>query len=448
MRIYASAIPSNDKDWQGFGISHINRNFGVYLLIQVTKSHIGVDMGTEVPTHSLTASLLTPVKTYPIVVLLVDDQPIIAEALKSMLKDEEDILLHYCSNPAEALSKAEEVQATVILQDLVMPEFDGLVLVKYFKANSSTKNIPIIVLSVKEDPSIKAEAFALGANDYIVKFPDRLELIARIRYHSRAYIRLLERNEAYERLQESQTVLTGELADAADYVKSLLPEPLDNSLKSGWRFIPSTQLGGDAFGYHWLDDRHFVIYLLDVCGHGVGAALHSISVMNVLRSENLPETNFQDPSEVLRGLNQTFQMESHHNMFFTIWYGVFDRMASELIYATGGHPPAVLIKKDEVKLLKTPGIVIGALEDPEYENAKVLINPTDRLYVFSDGVYEINRPNSTMYSLQEFIDLLVNAPKENQDSELQFIVESLQTIQEKKMFEDDFSILELIFAPE
>lgn len=174
-------------------------------------------MDTNPPTLSVSASLLTPIPTFRITVLLVDDQPIIAEAVKQMLKDQKDIVLHYCSDPSQALAMAAKVQPTVILQDLVMPDIDGLLLVKYFKANSKTENIPLIVLSAKEDPQVKAEAFALGANDYIVKLPDPLELIARIRYHSNAYIRLLERNEAFQRLHESQKILQGELADAAAY---------------------------------------------------------------------------------------------------------------------------------------------------------------------------------------------------------------------------------------
>ena len=160
---------------------------------------------------------------------------------------------------------------TVILQDLVMPEIDGLTLVKFFRANPKTREVPLIVLSTKEEPTIKAQAFAIGANDYLVKLPDKLELIARIRYHSKGTLRSLERNEAYRKLAESQKQLADEVAQAAKYVCSLLPEPIkEGPVRVDWRFVPSTQLGGDSFGYHWLDDEHFAVYLLDVSGHGVG----------------------------------------------------------------------------------------------------------------------------------------------------------------------------------
>lgn len=143
-------------------------------------------------------------KRYQIKVLLIDDQEFIGEAVRRMLATEEDIVFHYCSDPIQAIKQATEIAPTVILQDLVMPEIDGLLLLRFFHANAATRDIPMIVLSAKEDANLKAEAFAIGANDYIVKLPDPVELIARIRYHSQAYINRLQRDEAYLAMQESE----------------------------------------------------------------------------------------------------------------------------------------------------------------------------------------------------------------------------------------------------
>ena len=140
-------------------------------------------------------------------VLLVDDQAIIGEAVRRMLAAEEDIDFHYCKDATQAIKMANGISPTVILQDLVMPEIDGLMLVRYFRANPGTRDVPLIVLSGKEEPVTKAEAFAVGANDYLVKLPDRLEVIARIRHHSKGYINLLERNEAFNALLDSQKQL-------------------------------------------------------------------------------------------------------------------------------------------------------------------------------------------------------------------------------------------------
>ncbi|MBS1213803.1 MAG: response regulator receiver modulated serine phosphatase, partial [Proteobacteria bacterium] len=226
------------------------------------------------PTSPMTAARLT---THTIKVLLVDDQAMIGEAVRRLLAADEDINFHFCSDPTQALKMAMDLSPTVILQDLVMPEVDGLTLVKFYRANPKTRDIPLIVLSTREEPATKADAFALGANDYLVKLPDKVELIARIRYHSAGYIAQLQRNEAYQALLESQKKLAAELAEAAAYVRSLLPATMTGRPQAEWRFIPSTELGGDALGYHWLDDDHLAMYLLDVCGHGVGAALLSIS---------------------------------------------------------------------------------------------------------------------------------------------------------------------------
>jgi adenylate cyclase len=152
--------------------------------------------------QTLDAETATSLPKHAIKVLLVDDQAIIGEAVRRLLATEEDIVFRYCSDPTTALHVANEFAPTVILQDLVMPDIDGLMLVRFFRANAPTRHIPLIVLSTKEEPKVKAEAFALGANDYLVKLPDKLELIARIRYHSKGYISLLERNDAYKALEQ------------------------------------------------------------------------------------------------------------------------------------------------------------------------------------------------------------------------------------------------------
>jgi len=144
---------------------------------------------------------------HKITVLLVDDQAMIAEAVRRALSSEEDIEFHYCQDPTKAIKLAAEIDATVILQDLVMPEIDGLMMVRYFRVNKATAKIPIIVLSTKEEATIKSEAFTLGANDYMVKLPNEIEMIARIRYHSKAYINLLERDAAFSALEESREKL-------------------------------------------------------------------------------------------------------------------------------------------------------------------------------------------------------------------------------------------------
>ena len=148
-----------------------------------------------------------PLPDYHIMVLLVDDQAMVCEAVRRALANQTDMDFHYCADAREALAVANQIKPTVILQDLVMPGIDGLTLLSQYRANQGTKDIPIIVLSTNENPQVKGQSFALGANDYLVKLPDKIELIARIRYHSKAFLNILQRDAAYRALRESQQQL-------------------------------------------------------------------------------------------------------------------------------------------------------------------------------------------------------------------------------------------------
>ncbi|MBW2708359.1 MAG: SpoIIE family protein phosphatase [Deltaproteobacteria bacterium] len=388
---------------------------------------------------------------HTIVVLLVDDQEIVAEAVRRMLSGEPDIQLEYCQDPTKALDLARQIHPTLILQDLIMPEIDGLTLVRFFRASEDTRQIPLIVLSTKEDPATKAEAFARGADDYLVKLPDRVELIARIRYHSKAYITLLERNEAYDALLASQAALNSELMQAAAYVRALMPARLMGDIRTDWEFIPSTSLGGDSFGYHWIDPDHFAMYLLDVCGHGIGAAILSISVINDLRSESLNQVDFRNPGQVLAELNQVFKMENHNDMYFTIWYGVYHKQKCEITYAGGGHPPAIAITGDSpetAKLVKLPGqgFIIGAMPDKEYPVSSFSLKPFTRLFIYSDGIYEVDGCGDRVCMVEDFVQVVSDLYREN-NAHVKGIIDAMKLRQGKDIFNDDVSLLELEFAP-
>ena len=382
-------------------------------------------------------------------VLLIDDQLIVAAAVRRMLEAESDIEFFYCKDPTQAISTAKEISPTVILQDLVMPELDGLLLVKFFRANSDTREIPLIVLSSKEEPLIKAKAFGLGASDYLVKLPDRVELIARIRHHSMGYIHLLQRDEAFRKLRESQQALAEDVAQAEKYITSLLPKRITcESLVTDWRFIPSAFLGGDSFGYHWIDEDNFACYLLDVCGHGVKSALLSVSAMNVLRAQSLTGCNFRDAGEVISALNNAFLMEQHNNMYFTIWYGVYNRITRVLNFAGAGHPPSLLISGPpegpiSCLQLESNGPVNGMLDDFLYPSESVTIEPGSRLYLYSDGVCELHMPDGGMWPFDDYLQAM-SQPLAVGENALERIQSLGRRIQGGNPFVDDFSILEIL----
>lgn len=205
-------------------------------------------------------------------VMLVDDQPIVAEAIKRALSADAEIDFHYCTDPEMALEAVIDTRATVILQDLVMPGVDGLTLVRRYRARRETRDIPIIVLSSKEEPQVKSAAFAAGANDYLVKLPDAIELIARIRYHSRSYLNLQQRDEAYRALRQSQqqlleTNLELQRLTHSDGLTGLSNRRyFDEYLGAEWRRAARE---GQAIGMLMIDVDYFKSYN-DTYGHVAG----------------------------------------------------------------------------------------------------------------------------------------------------------------------------------
>lgn len=373
-----------------------------------------------------------------VAVLLVDDQALIGEAVRRMLLPEAGWRYRYVFDPRQAIAVAKEFHPTVILSDLVMPQMDGLELVRQFRADPDTAKIPLIVLSSKEEAATKAEAFRLGANDYLVKLPDRIELVARLAYHTAGYVGMLQRDVAYRALRD-------DIDSAARYVESLLPVPIaEDRVRTRWRFVPSASLGGDAFGYHWLDDDHFVVYLLDVSGHGVGAALLGVSVLNVLRARTLPGTDFREPGNVLEGLGGAFTMESHGGKFFTIWYGVYRPSTRELRWAGGGHPPALLFAPSAPvpMALDSTGPMPGMLPGLAYETSSITVPTGARVLIYSDGLYEIRMADGSVGGHDGFLADM-GAPSAGGDAPLEIGLARAERLSRGRGYDDDVSVLEI-----
>lgn len=395
-----------------------------------------------------------------IIVLLIDDQPIVFAQVKRWLSSEIDIKIEYCNNPLNALQMALDIKPTVILQDLQMPDIDGFTLIKFFKAKPELQDIPLIVLSGNYDAIAKADAFKLGANDYLVKlwYRDDMpeeekkyalkveELSARIRYHSKAFKILQQRNKAYEDLYKSQQELAKELAKAAEFVISILPSKIkEGNIITEWMFTPSAQLGGDSFGYHWIDDDHFAMYLLDVCGHGVGSALLSVSAFNAIRTQSLPINDFRSPEEVLNALNSAFQMSDHNEMYFTLWYGVFNKKTYELRFISAGHPPALLLDHlgNKTELINQ-NFIVGGLPYFPFSSSSVTIKTPAVLYIFSDGVYEIAKKDGEMWTIEE-MELFLQQNCKEDASEILDLFNYVKELGGKEILDDDFSMLKISF---
>ena len=236
--------------------------------------------------------------------------------------------------------------------------------------------------------------------------------------------------------------------DAERYVRAVLPDPLTEPFTVDWRFVPSTELGGDSFGYHWIDPEHLAIYLIDVCGHGVGSALLSVAVADTLRSEALQKTDFRSPAAVLTALNLAYQMERHGELFSTVWYGVYQPRSGSLRYATAGHPSPIVVSgpagssECEARALDAKGPCIGITPTARYQEAQCELHSPARLFVFSDGTYEIGRSDGSMMQLADLMATL-SQPLGPGQSELDRVLDAARAAHGPGALEDDFTIVKI-----
>jgi len=373
-------------------------------------------------------------------ILVVDDTPANLTLMTGLLQD--DYQVRAATSGEKALKIAfSDNPPDLILLDIMMPEMDGHEVCRRLKADEKTWSIPIIFLTAMSEVEDEEKGLKLGAVDYITKPVSPPIALARIDTHITMY-------RQQKALAESQRMLAAEINEAADYILSALPAELDGLISTRWKHIPSTSLGGDAFGYHWIDKDNLAIYLLDVCGHGVGSALMSVSAINALRSQSLPFADFKRPASVLGAINNAFLMEDHNNKFFTMWYGVYDKSIHTLHYASAAHPPSLLFtgdEEDKLELLEltTGNMAIGFMEDMVFKEVTLPLKKFNKLYVYSDGVYEIEKTGGEMVTFVEFTDIVkkISNLESSQVGEILNAMKSLQAIDGP--FEDDFSLLEM-----
>ena len=339
-------------------------------------------------------------------VLVADDNKTNRDMLTQRLQ-RQGMKVETATDGRQTLEIARNQAVDVVLLDTMMPGLDGFSVLQQLKSDPQTRHIPVIMISAIDEIESVIRCIEAGAEDYLPKPFNPILLRARIGACLEKKLLRESEQRHLETIQETQRRLADELAEAAKYVRSIFPPASETPLRVDWQYQPSTELGGDAFGYHWIDRDHFAVYLLDVCGHGVGASLLSVAAINVLRSGSLPNTDFRDPGAVLSALNNAFPMERQNNMYFTLWYGVYHAPSRTLRHASGGHPPALLLLPSgngpaASEQLRSPGLIVGAMEDVVYSSQSCPVPPGASLMVLCDGCYEIRDSIGQVMEFDEF----------------------------------------------
>jgi len=268
-----------------------------------------------------------------------------------------------------------------------------------------------------------------------------------------------------QELIEKQKRLDEDLAAAAEIQKSLLPPSVHSAenLEVAWKFKPCEHMGGDIFNLFQLDGDHWAIYVLDVSGHGVQAAMVTVSVSQFLQPNSghlfkrkpgkLSQTRkLRTPAEVLAALDREFPFERFNN-FFTITYMIINTRTGELRYSNAGHPHSILLRKDgKMELLQSGGPAIGIGDLPllrgqenRYAEGRPHLAPGDKLFIYTDGIVDFQNPEGEFYGTERFYQTLEALQGESVQGIVEKAVRSLMDFGHNAEPLDDITLLGLEF---
>ncbi|NJN22540.1 MAG: SpoIIE family protein phosphatase [Leptolyngbya sp. RL_3_1] len=374
-------------------------------------------------------------------ILVIEAEPAARQFLQGVLT-EEGYEVTLVDNGAAALETMQALHPAMVICDWDLPGVtSGQTVCQEIKAHPILSTPFCLMLMVPGEAAERVKALEMGADDLLSKPIDLAELKARVRAGVRMW-------QLTQDLHEQKQLLEAELFEAETYVRSLLPRDLNDKVAIQSRFIPSRLLGGDCYDYYWLDPDYLALYLLDVSGHGLGSALLSTSVLNLLRSQSLPDVNFYRPERVIKALNETFQMTEQNEKYFTIWYGVYNQANRQLLYTSAGHPPGIIVSRDAADRVTTTrlhasGMPVGMLPDVQYHWQRCHVPPNSRLYLFSDGIYEIMQDDQAIMGLDDFVDIL-SAVEPHQT--IDDILNEVIVRNRHQPFSDDLSLLKIDLA--
>jgi sigma-B regulation protein RsbU (phosphoserine phosphatase) len=382
---------------------------------------------------------------YTYTILLVDDEKIVRMVAKRRLSKLNHRMLE-AENGKNALEILAREKVDLILSDWMMPELDGPGLCKAIKKDDRFRSIHFILMTALDQPAQIAEGLSRGADDFLPKSASDQEILARVVAGLRVRQLFLDLEESYKLITEKQNQLDTELNSASEFVRSLLPVPGDvaSGIRLAWEFLPSSQLGGDLFQVARWGEDHLGIMVLDMSGHGTGPALRAVSLAMWFKGEHIAQAfpDF-DPGEMVTRLNAQNPMTDQGD-YFTIWVGVLQLSTRILRFASAGHPGSILVRKD------APSVVLGAKTLPTgfspdeiYQTDSITLADKDRLYLFSDGIYEVINAENEIWGRHRLQTALEGVRKRPMKLGLKSLIHSSRSWQVDGIFGDDVALIGL-----
>ena len=330
----------------------------------------------------------------------------------------------------EALERIAAERYDLILLDLVMPDMDGMDVLRTIRETRSAAELPVIITSAKDATSDVIAGLEAGANDYLTKPLDFAIVKARVRAQvklKRAVERIhrLERDLAQRNraLEAANQRMRSDLAAAARIQEAMLPTSVPDrpQAKFAWMFKPCAELAGDALNVFALDDHHIAMYVLDVVGHGVAASLLSVAVSRVLTPSpdsflvrpcaEPPGYRLLPPAEVAGQLNRRFPFDSASEQFFSLLYGVLDLQTLEWRFECAGHPGPIHVGHGGAapRLIAAHERLPIGIGDRTYPEHLMQLEPGDRLFIYTDGISEAMSEAHEPFGSKRMLDALARS---------------------------------------
>lgn len=348
-------------------------------------------------------------------ILLVEDELVTRTSMAVRLKRLGHRVLE-AGNGRVGLDLASRERPDLIIVDWIMPEMDGPTFCEALRRDPLLKSSQVLLMTSHDQPAQIAEGLARGADDFLSKSASKQEMTARVLAGLRTSRLVRELETTGDELESSMLLLRkkqaeteADLQTAATFVRSLLPSqgcPVQG-IALAWEYQPSLTLGGDLFGVMVIDADHLGLYILDASGHGVAAALRSASLMTFLRAENMLQLlGSYEPEQVLFEANRRFPL-SAEGEYFTLWVGQLHLPTRRLSYASAGHPGALLSSAESPsQWLTRPSSPLGFDPTARFGRDHIFLKPADRLFLLSDGIYEVPSPNGELWGRKHFQDVI------------------------------------------
>ncbi len=247
------------------------------------------------------------------------------------------------------------------------------------------------------------------------------------------------------RLRERNEIIENDLKNAQVIQNALLPKeiPRKEEFKIYYRYIPLDAVGGDFINFHDLGRNTFSVFLGDVTGHGVSAAL--FTALLKFTTQKMEPGLYHSPAKYILHINDEL-IDIMSGYFITGLYARFHRDddgRTGMTFARGGHPYPVVVKRNDgsVKILKSRGTILGMFNELEINEVTIDLEAGDRVYLFTDGLIEVYNSSREILGMEQLSSIIGEAIHLSLAQSIDLVLTNVKKYQGGGIFDDDIAII-------